>query len=396
MSPFLVDVFTGSPWRNYLLNFGLLLVSTILALVTIEVGIRLFDVGPTFQVVYREIFRQSSNPNLRYELRPGAIDGIHTINSAGFRDREYEQHKPNDVFRIVAIGDSVTYGQPDSRDQTWAKDLERVLNRYAAPEDPHFEVLNLGVVGYNIIQVAERLAVSGLRFEPDLIIYGYVLNDPQEFSVEGTALNDVQDANERRFREGRSLGALRILSRSRLFLLVRHFYFSPAEPLEVRFRQGMDPGYKAFSSGDTRGRYFRNLHLASESRQRLERGLERLAEVAGTTPVLVAVFPLFLDSGSSGYPLYDVHEQLVDLCRAQGLPAEDLASAFDQANRHFGRGRVVADFVHPSAFGQHVAAIALYNALARRNAIPGIIAGEQRLTADAGKDGKIARVLAHD
>jgi hypothetical protein len=287
----------------------------------------------------------------------------------------------------------VTYGPPESREAAWAKQLERLLNRYASADAPRFEVLNLGVTGYNIEQVVERLVVSGLPYDPDLIVYGYVLNDPQELSVEGAALEDLRDAEERRFRDDMTRGLSRVLSRSRLFLLARHALFTPTEPPQVHFRLPLDPGYLAFRGGDARGRYFRDLHLAAESRQRLERGLDRLTEVAETTPVLVAIFPLFVEPGPNGYPLFDVHAQVAELCRVRGLPMEDLAPIFDAAIRRFDRASTVADLMHPSAFGNHVVAVAVYRALARRDAIPGLRDGERRLGLDTGDDGEIARAL---
>jgi hypothetical protein len=158
----------------------------------------------------------------------------------------------------------VTYGPPEPREAAWAKQLERLLNRYAPADAPGFEVFNLGVTGYNIEQVVEPLVVSGLPHDPDLILYGYVLNDPQELNVEGTALEDLRDTEERCFRDDMTRGLSRMLSRSRLFLLARHALYTPTEPPQVRFRQLVDPGYLAFRAGDVRGRYLRNLHLAAE------------------------------------------------------------------------------------------------------------------------------------
>jgi hypothetical protein len=67
------------------------------------------------------------------------------INSAGFRDREFPIPKPEGVFRIAAIGDSVTYGHECAQEAAYPKQLERLLNLAAGDAAPRYEVLNFGV-----------------------------------------------------------------------------------------------------------------------------------------------------------------------------------------------------------------------------------------------------------
>ncbi len=75
-----------------------------------EVVVRVFHLAPVFEGVYQGKFQLSENPVLQYELRPGSRDGDVVISSAGLRDREFAAPKPRDVYRIVVIGDSVTFG----------------------------------------------------------------------------------------------------------------------------------------------------------------------------------------------------------------------------------------------------------------------------------------------
>ena len=116
---------------SFLLTITGVGVSVGLTLLLGEVLVRVFDIGPTFRVVYREVFQLSDNPVLEYELRPGARDGQQRLNSAGFRDREFPRAKPDGVFRIAAIGDSLTYAASLPRRASYAKQLEELLNAYA-------------------------------------------------------------------------------------------------------------------------------------------------------------------------------------------------------------------------------------------------------------------------
>lgn len=64
------------------------------------------------------------------------------VNSLGFRDREFA-HKPRQRFRILAIGDSFTYGTGVNIEDTWVKRLELALQKDGIDVD----VANLGFPG---------------------------------------------------------------------------------------------------------------------------------------------------------------------------------------------------------------------------------------------------------
>lgn len=129
-------------------------------------------------------FRRSENPILFYEPNPGAKSEIYSINSAGFRDREFSKKKDPAVFRIVMLGDSIVWGHGLALQDTFAKQLESLLNEVS---DQKFEVLNFGVSGYSTQQEVELFRVKANEYDPDLVIVGYCLNDFEESSVEGEA-----------------------------------------------------------------------------------------------------------------------------------------------------------------------------------------------------------------
>lgn len=112
------------------------------------------------------------HPNTR-----GVYKGVlHQTNSAGFRGREYGVAKPPGTFRIAVLGDSVTMGSGVDAKQTYSAMLERTLN--ATRDDYDYEVLNFGVAGLNLnVIVTERLQKIAVSFRPDLLIYGFTVND---------------------------------------------------------------------------------------------------------------------------------------------------------------------------------------------------------------------------
>ena len=98
------------------------------------------------------------------------------INSLGFRDpREYSIEKPPGTFRILVLGDSVTFGHGATFETTYPFLLEQRLKAWRP--DVRWEVWNLGVPGYNTRQELAYLQEVGPRFQPDLVVIGFYPND---------------------------------------------------------------------------------------------------------------------------------------------------------------------------------------------------------------------------
>jgi hypothetical protein len=119
-------------------------------------------------VVPRGIGRRDSL--LGWSLTPGA-EGVsrrtgapveYQINSLGLRGRETGYQKPKDIFRIVVVGDSRTFG--------WGVPIEKHFTTLLEGYFKGVEVINLGVSGYGVDQELLRLRQEGFRFEPDLVI----------------------------------------------------------------------------------------------------------------------------------------------------------------------------------------------------------------------------------
>lgn len=97
-------------------------------------------------------------------------------NALGFRDdREYSLDKPPGTFRILVLGDSVTFGHGTLQDTTYPFLLEQRLKAWRP--DVRWEVWNLGVPGYNTGQELDYLQEVGRRYQPDLVIVGFYPND---------------------------------------------------------------------------------------------------------------------------------------------------------------------------------------------------------------------------
>lgn len=99
------------------------------------------------------------------------------LNSKGFRDYEHTEEKSPGTVRILGIGDSYTFGVRVKFEDIYLTQLEKMLNEsYPAR---HYEVINLSIPGYSTLLERDLLKTQGLRYQPDLLIIGYVLNDAE-------------------------------------------------------------------------------------------------------------------------------------------------------------------------------------------------------------------------
>ena len=94
-------------------------------------------------------------------------------NGGGWRDRERALDKPDGVFRILALGDSNTFGFIVPAENTYTRILEDRLRA----EGIDAEVLNMGVSGWGTDQALEALRRDGVLHRPDLVIMQFDEND---------------------------------------------------------------------------------------------------------------------------------------------------------------------------------------------------------------------------
>ena len=125
-----------------------------------------------------EMIRPSSLPGVVYELKPDLDTCYYRVrvrtNSEGLRTpASYRRPKPVDVYRILLLGDSQTFGQGVAYEDTFGQLLARELARTT----PKIEVVNTGVDGYNTAQEAAHLAAYGMSYQPDCIIILFIRND---------------------------------------------------------------------------------------------------------------------------------------------------------------------------------------------------------------------------
>jgi len=240
-------------------------------------------------------------------------------NALRFRDAELGP-KPPGVRRVMVLGDSFTEGQGVKEPDTLPKVLERLLN---SKEPGRWEVRNCGRRATDFPALYEAFEQI-LPYDPDLVIYAMVLNDPErsaELEARQSYLNDWIIDMGRMTGEGPPpLGFLP----PRLFALVHD-----------RLRN--------YRIGRDTTRWYRDLYseVNGEGWQRtrfyIREMNRRMRERGGG--FLVASWPILVGL-ESHYPFEEVHQTIERFSLTAGIPRVDLLPVL--------RGRESASlWVHP-------------------------------------------------
>jgi lysophospholipase L1-like esterase len=271
------------------------------------------------------LYRASALPGLAYELRPDIEASSHgvpvLVNAHGLRDVPRSVEPSSDVFRIAALGDSFTFGQGVPGERTWPAVLERMLGEIGGRS---VEVLNFGVPGYSSRDEAALLEHRVLAFDPDLVIVGYTLNDPDADPAQGSL--HAAYSSPRWWQHSHLL---------RLLAQVLH-------ERDVR-RLGA-------------GNHLAWLHRDPTTWGTVELAFERMRVVSSPRelPIVIAIFPTTPGGEWAGYVFEPAHWQVARAASEAGFSFVDLLDGF---RRHEpSRLRVAPDDSHPNALGHWEAA----------------------------------------
>ncbi len=157
-------------------------------------------------------FRYS--PELIWEFVPGAPFFGKTINSQGFVGREFTPGKPEDVVRVICIGDSCTGMGPP----TYADCLHARLEA-APPTGQRWEAFNMGVHGYSSVQGLQLFRQKARSLQPDFVTIYFGWNDhwlangPEDHERLRRSAGPLQAAIHQTLQKKRSFRGLQMLLR---------------------------------------------------------------------------------------------------------------------------------------------------------------------------------------
>lgn len=169
-----INRFFRNPWMEKIVLAGLVL---LVPITTLELTLRPF--APSLSKDTSLFVRDN---DLGWRMRPNSEvqwgDVTVRSNGKGLRGPELDYIKPPGVFRILYLGDSVTFGYLlEKYEYTFPFVVETLLE---SSTDREIETINSGVGGYSPWQEYVYLVREGIRYDPDLVVVSFVLNDVTE------------------------------------------------------------------------------------------------------------------------------------------------------------------------------------------------------------------------
>lgn len=268
---------------------------------------------------------RSQNPILYVEHDTSAQG----INRWGTRDPDFQQDKSPETYRIAVIGDSVSFGYGVNYAESYPYILQSILNqnREKTPKKNPVEIINFSVSGYGMDAYLEMYRTKVRFFHPDMVLVGYVQNDPAPTRAVETAVVDMMSGKKYRLQ------------------LARYSQLAAWIYLSIEKIRGGIAAKKEWA-------YFQQDDVLSHTLKQFRQFNQMLIE--DRTTGLVVIFPYLLDF--SDYPLTKVHRVLTEQLAAEHLSVCDLLPAFSIASNVRDYGLQGNDVVHLSPAGNRFVA----------------------------------------
>lgn len=266
-------------------------------------------------------------------------------NVFGFRSGHETLTRSPQTLRILALGDSFTWGDKiASSDSTWPSRLERALASDLPARD--VEVINMGRNGFTTANEAELLRRLGWNFEPDVVILQYYRNDvlpsrPNFGRESSTYIAPPHRLLPTSFRQGR------IASSALLDLLETRYSI-------WRNKSSVDPVFALYEDGFIGWEQVKDA-LREMGTAAAERGV----------PFYFVLFPT-LERGvwdAESHPHRAIHREVITVAQAAGMRIVDLTRAFGDGRTEGQTWWATPYDRHPNARAHDVVARTLHTVL---------------------------------
>lgn len=248
-------------------------------------GLEVYRPGISFAHIY-----DSRGDDRGYLGPSGRID--YRINRHRLRGAEFSVQKQHGTRRILCLGDSFTFGEGVREEDTWPRQVEKILGQGN-------EVINAGIQGYDLEREAIYLLLYGRQLDPDVVVLGFFLNDLMPFQETiGFHTSAVSEETP----------PSRMARVSKLWALLEGRHVAKGQQIE----------------------YFEALRqsFSSEKWEQQRIRLGRFREMADHDgfEILVLLFPLLYELDD--YPFADIHQQVSAAFEEAGVSVIDLLGSY--------------------------------------------------------------------
>lgn len=245
-------------------------------------------------------------------------------------------------FRIIALGDSFTFGPEMHADDAYPARLERLLNQI--DNNLQFTVLNFGVRGYSTVQELQLLKDSYRSVKPDLVLLQITLNDPELMPYRVT--HPYLDNH----------GQVRLTNP--IFSYLHSFKLVTERIINTQTRSNyLD--------------YYADLFNNPATFERFKDAIHRIHILLSENGIKLAtvVFPLFSHPLDKAYPFIQHHKKIHTILQKEQIPYIDLLHRF--RGMEPSRLQVLPGMdSHPNEIAHRIAADTITRWLIRKRIIP--------------------------
>ncbi|MFQ6007768.1 MAG: SGNH/GDSL hydrolase family protein [Candidatus Zixiibacteriota bacterium] len=329
--------------HQYVYRLAAVLLIPILFLAAAEFVVRLLLVDTYFQnrffvlnraLDYPDVFKKDRD--LFWRFRPKQVitskffEGkTYRINSLGLRGEEVSKIKTKP--RILALGNSCTFGWRVAEHETYVERLETLLGG-------KYEVINAAIPGYTSLQGKRFFERELIHLNPDIVLILFAWND------HWAAANQISDKDQE-FPPQLIITCQNILSRFHFYRLLKKLLLSLIEKDPDSLFDRQAPVYRV-GIGDFRKNLMEICYLARSH---------------GAIPILltspIPSLSTYYPPGSRS-PMHRYHEKynqvIRNLSTSEGIDLVDLAKEFDRHNDLY--DDAPNDPIHFNAKGHKVAA----------------------------------------
>jgi len=292
---------------------------------------------------YPEIFKKDEH--LFWRLRPSQTiasrffeGNEYKINSDGLRGEEIPS--ASDKIRIVALGNSCTFGWRMKDEDTYLNRLEKLIDNDSTL--PEVETINAAIPGYSSFQGRRFYVTDICKLNPDIVIIMFGWND------QWAAADEIPDKNQE-FPPQWVLDIQDIISRLEIYRLMRKLILSATEESLDDIFNKEKPVYRVGIED-----FYNNLNVIVS--QAKEEGVETIL-LTSPIPSLEKYYPPGIKSNMhSFHNFYNL--QTRNLAYNTKSILIDAAREFDKYDSLF--DDAAKDPIHFNARGHRVIAEAIY------------------------------------
>ena len=315
--------------RRFVVRAAIVVVALVLAVLAAEGASRWLYRDVTTTADFRGYF---TNKWLRSQVRHNHYD---------YRGAEFEEIKPDGIYRVAVMGDSFTYGNGVSEERRFSNLLG------AALASRRIEVLNFGFPGNNWPEHVRTLDKRVLRLRPDFILLQWGINDI-ELDRDVAGRPRIPPLMPRReWHE---------------WLHAKSAFYTLVNAQWTRSRL-------AWQMGDTYDGYMTRLYADPKSEGAIQAAtlMRRFVELcrARGVPLGILMFPEAAVSLGPDYPYRFLHDRTLAACAELDVPCVDLLPAFARVDDRHKLWASPLDS-HPNVLANQLAADAVLETFARQ------------------------------